>query len=268
VTAALPLIAPAADVDALKTELRAINDDSAGIALFALALGVAGTLLGVTVVWFFAAIPLGLAAVIVGALALRGSPVGRARSRAVLGIALGSVALLLGTLSAILVPLAIDRADGALTRARDDVYAQMDQVDSSLASDVDRLDGTITREMRELERQNHRELGQFEETSTAALRQFERRMAAAEKNLPAQQKLDLARLERQLRTELAALNTGMRNDGTATLATMNAMADRIVALETALGLAAPPPPAAPAETAAPVTPVETGAAPIGDAPIG
>jgi hypothetical protein len=234
--------------DATATESAA----GANLSLFALALGLAGTVLGVTVVWFFAAIPLGVAAVVTGCLALKRPQIGNHRSRAVLGTVLGVVAMLLGVLSAILLPLVLHRADVALTGARDDITAQIDRVDSSLTGDVDRLDGTISRELRQLERQNHRELTQFERTSAAGLRRLERRLEAAERHLSAQS-ADFARLERQLRVELAALATSMKGADVTAQANIDAITARLLALEDQLGLPQP----APAGPAAP-EPIATG----------
>jgi F0F1-type ATP synthase membrane subunit c/vacuolar-type H+-ATPase subunit K len=203
---------------------------AANLAFFAVALGVAGAVLGVTVVWFFAAIPLGLAAAVTGGLALRRRDIGRHRTRAVLGTVLGLVAVLLGILSAILLPVIFHRADEALTGVRDDVTAQIDKIDSSLAGDVDRLDLTITRELRNLEQQNHRELTRFQKTSADELHRLERRLAAAEKGLPAQQD-DLGRLERQLRVELAALGDNTKGAGAAVQTRLEAISARVLALE-------------------------------------
>src|SRR4051812_15455172 len=72
------------DVTMTSAEARATTiAESAGLALFALALGIAGTVLDVTVVWFFAAIPLGLAAIGIGGVALHRNGVSRYRSRSI-----------------------------------------------------------------------------------------------------------------------------------------------------------------------------------------
>jgi F0F1-type ATP synthase membrane subunit c/vacuolar-type H+-ATPase subunit K len=224
------------------TEVDAAAKDgvaAANLAFFALALGVAGAVLGVTVVWFSAAVPLGVAAVVTGGVALRRPHIGSHRSRAVLGIVLGLVALLLGILSAILLPMVLHRADDALTGARDDIVSQVDRVDRSLASDVDQLDTTISRELRQLERQNDRELTGFERTSADDLRRLEHRMAAAEKDLPLQ-KSDLARLNRELRAQIATLGTSTNGADVAAQRGIEAITARVVALEDRLGLSPAP----------------------------
>jgi hypothetical protein len=208
---------------------------TANLAFFSVALGAAGALLGVTVIWFFAAIPVGIAAVVTGMLALGRRHLGGYRSRAVLGTVLGIVAIVLGSLSAVFLPIAARELDAAATRVRDDVTGQIDKVDRSIAGDVDRMNTTVSRELREFSRQNRRALRELEGTSNSQLRRLERRLAASEKNLPAQQRIDLDRVARDLRRELAAVDKVTRGADAATQATIAAIVTRVQALEAALG---------------------------------
>ena len=96
----------------------------ATLPLVALVLGIAAITLGVTVVWNFAAVPVGLAAAIVGIMGLRRAhhyddP--RARGRATIGAVLGLVAIVLGVSAAYFLPRVVDRVDAFFTDMQDDV---------------------------------------------------------------------------------------------------------------------------------------------------
>jgi hypothetical protein len=210
--------------------------EGASLALVALVLGIAGTVLGVTVVWFFAAIPLGVAAMTTGWLARRRPLTDHHRTRAVLGAVLGLVALLLGVLGAIFLPPILHRADLALSNAETDLTSNIDQVDSSLSRDVDRLDTTVSRDLRRLERRNRDDLLQFEAATGATLDRLEARIGATEKNFSAQEKADLARLEQQLRADLATLEQSLRGADTDLYGQVAALEARVRALEARLGL--------------------------------
>ena len=110
----------------------------------------AGVVLGVTVIWFFAAIPIGVAAVVVGIVARRRvasyhDP--RAASRATIATALGCVAILLGVTGAIFLPRVMDRADRFLASIQQDVNDDVGLVNDGLSPDVNRLDRTLTRDL-------------------------------------------------------------------------------------------------------------------------
>jgi hypothetical protein len=234
-------LAPPARPDPVREPEGAEPTDQAGanaasLALVALVLGIAGTVLGVTVVWFFAAIPLGLAACVTGWLALRRPQTEHHRTRAVLGLVLGLVALLLGVLGAIVVPPLLERADTALSNAETDVNANIRQVDSSVSSDVDRLDRTMSRDLDRLERKNKDDLLQFEAATGDTLTRLEQRIAATEKNLTAQEKADLTRLEQQLRADLAALEVSLRGTDATVQSDLARLEERVRVIEQQLGL--------------------------------
>src|SRR5204863_6689255 len=92
--------------------------------LVTLVLGAAGVALGVVVIWYLAAIALGLCAVIVGIVALhrtRTDADPRAQSRAIIGTLLGAIAILLGVGAAFLLPRATDRVDRFFATMQHDV---------------------------------------------------------------------------------------------------------------------------------------------------
>src|SRR5437870_1827680 len=106
---------PPADGDDARSEAsedREVADHA--LPLVALVLGIAGVVLGVTVVWFFAAIPVGIVSIATGLLARRRVATyadARAASRATIGTALGCIAVLLGVTGAFFLPRVIDRGD-------------------------------------------------------------------------------------------------------------------------------------------------------------
>lgn len=208
----------------------------ASLALVALVLGIAGTVLGITVLWFFAAIPIGLAAVVVGVLALRRPQTERHRTRAVLGTVLGCVALVLGVLGAIFVPPLLHRANVALSNVEQDLTSDIDRIDDSLARDVDRIDTTVSRDLRRLERENKEDLLQFEQAAAAALDKLEQQVAKIEKDLTAQERADITRLEQALRTDLRELEASLRATDTVQHEMVAAIEARVKALEKQLGL--------------------------------
>ncbi len=113
----------------------------ASLPLVALVLGIAGVVLGVTVIWFFAAIPVGIVSVATGIVARRrvATPHDeRAASRATIGTALGCVAILLGITGAYFLQRVVDRALAALDRSTHDE-------DATLHSTIGGLDERITR---------------------------------------------------------------------------------------------------------------------------
>ena len=142
-------------------------------------LGAAGVVLGVTVIWFFAAIPIGVAAVVIGIVARRRvasyhDP--RAASRATIATALGCVAILLGVTGAIFLPRVMDRADRFLGSIQQDVNDDVGLVNDGLSADVNRLDRTLTRDLQRFERDNHRDLRELEDRTAATLKALEDRM--------------------------------------------------------------------------------------------
>ena len=134
----------------------------APLPLVALVLGAAGVVLGVTLIWFFAAIPIGIAAVVFGVVARRRvasyhDP--RAASRATIATALGCVAILLGVTGAIFLPRVMDRADRFLASIQQDVNDDVGLVNDGLSCRREPARPEPDRATFErFERDNHRDL--------------------------------------------------------------------------------------------------------------
>jgi hypothetical protein len=209
--------------------------------LVALVLGIAGVALGLTAIWFFAAIPTGVAAVVVGALALlrlRGQVDPRARSRAVIGTVLGAIAILLGIMGAIYLPQVMDRMDRFLDSVQADVNDDVALINSGLQRDVDQLDRTLTRDLRRFEDQNRRDLDQLEERSTRALEELEQRLGADVGELSSAAHQDLTELEQRLRADLATLDAALRGTESSLRADLASLTARVERLERDLAAAA------------------------------
>lgn len=211
----------------------------APLPLVALVLGAAGVVLGVTVIWFFAAIPIGIAAVIVGVWA-RGRVASyrdpRAASRATIAIALGCVAILLGVTGAFFLPRVMERADRFLGSIQQDVNDDVGLVNNGLSADVNRLDRTLSRDLRRFERDNHRDLRDLEDRTAATLKALEDRMKGDVDAASVAAKRDLTALEVALRADLATAQTDMRSADSSLHDSVAALEARITRIEQELGL--------------------------------
>ncbi|MGZ8752518.1 MAG: hypothetical protein ACXW1S_06010 [Acidimicrobiia bacterium] len=209
--------------------------------LVALVLGVAGAALGVSVIWYFAAIPTGISAVVVGVIAHRrvaratdSDP--RERSRAVIGAVLGLVAIVLGISGALYLPRVMDRADRFIGSVQDDVNENVRLVNNGTQRDVDRLDATLTRDLKRFEDQNKADVTGLEQRTSAALATLEARMAADLKSASADAKTDLDTLETALRADLQALEAALRDTDAKFEGKISALDARITTIERRLGL--------------------------------
>ena len=158
---------------------RAATPTHAPLPLVALVLGVAGVGLGVTVIWFFAAIPIGIASVAVGVIARRRvvpyrDP--RAASRATIGTALGCVAILLGVTGAYFLPRVMDRTDRFVGSVQDNVNGNVDLVNNGLSRDVNKLDRTLSHDLHRFELQNRDDLTGLENRTALTMKALEDRL--------------------------------------------------------------------------------------------
>ena len=207
--------------------------------LVAFVLGIAGVILGVTVIWFFAAIPVGLISVLVGLVArgrLHADDDPRAPARATIGIALGCVAILLGVTGAYFLPRVMDRADRFLNGIEQDVNQNVDLVNNGLTRDVDRLDRTLTRDLARFERSNHQNVKDLEDRTAATMKALEDRLQKDVDDSRASAKRDFASLEASLRADLRAAQDDMRTADSALHDTLAALETRIRRIEQELGL--------------------------------
>jgi hypothetical protein len=205
----------------------------------ALVLGIAGVILGVTVIWFFAAIPVGLVSVLVGLVArarIHRYEDPRSSSRATMGIALGCVAILLGVTGAYYLPRVMDRADNFLATIQRDVNQNVNQVNNGLTRDVDRLDRTLTRDLARFERDNHRDLKDLEDRTAATMKALEDRLQKDVDDSRTSAKRDLASLEASLRADLRTARQDMTTADSALHDWVAAIEARIERIEKQLGL--------------------------------
>lgn len=232
--------APAPESPDPEPEMAASEDPShAPLPLVALVLGIAGVVLGVTVIWFFAAIPIGIVSVATGVLARRRvgtSHDPRAAPRATIGTALGCVAILLGVTGAYFLPRVMDRADRFLETIQQDVNDDVALVNSGLSRDVNRLDRTLTRDLRRFEDDNHRDLTDLENRTAATMKALEDRLNQDVGEASAAAKRDLAVLESALRADLRTAQADMRASASSLHDSIAALDTRITRIEREHGL--------------------------------
>jgi hypothetical protein len=205
----------------------------------AFVLGIAGVVLGITVVWFFAAIPVGLVSILIGLIArarIHSYEDPRAPSRATIGIALGCVAILLGVTGAYFLPRMMDRADRFFGGIQRDVNENVDLVNNGLTRDVDRLDRTLTRDLDRFERDNHRDLKDLENRTAVTLKALEDRLHGDVDASRSAAKRDLATLESSLRADLRAAQEDLRSADTSLREIVVALEARVARIEKQLGL--------------------------------
>lgn len=209
--------------------------------LVALVLGVAGCALGLSVIWFFAAIPTGIAAVVVGVVARRRVSAAsdmdpRSRSRAVIGAVLGLVAIVLGISGAVYLPRALDRADRFIGSVQDDVNENVALVNDGTQRNVDQLDRTLTRDLKRFEDQNKADVTGLEQRTSAALATLESRMSRDLKIATDDSKAELVALEASLRADIQALEAVLRTTEATFEGKVAALETRVSAIEHQLGL--------------------------------
>lgn len=207
--------------------------------LVAFVLGLSGVVLGATIVWYFAAFPLGLAAIVVGIVAVRRaheSPDPRARSRAAIGTVLGFVAIVLAVSAAYMLPRTVDAIDEFFTSMQDDVNANVDSVNDGLRDDVRSLDRTVTRDLDRLEAQNQRDLTEFDNRTAATLGELEARIGESIRQLDTAVGADLTRLEQSLRDDIRALDAALRAAQQDFATQVSAMEARVRRLEQETGI--------------------------------
>jgi hypothetical protein len=211
----------------------------AALPLVALVLGISGVALGVTVVWFFAAIPVGVVSLVTGVIARQrlhtyNDP--RAASRATIGTALGCVAILLGVTGAYFLPRLIDRGDRFLGGVQENVNKNVGLVNGGLSRDVNRLDRTLSRDLDRFELQNRTDLTALENRTALTLKALEERLNSAVDVSRTSAKSDLAALDATLRAALQAVEKSSRESDAALHATVGGLDERISRIEQKLGM--------------------------------
>jgi len=209
-------------------------DRPSSLPMVALVLGISGMALGLTVIWFFAAIPVGIVSIGIGILArrrVRADDDPRALSRATIGTALGCVALLLGVSGAYFLPRVIDRWDAFLDTVQQDVNDDVDLVNGGLSRDVNRLDRTLTRDLRRFEAQNRQDLDALERRTSASLAALEARINTDLSSGAAEARRDLAQLETKLANDVERLEDSLRGADNALYGTIGKLDARITQIE-------------------------------------
>jgi hypothetical protein len=210
------------------------------LALVAFVLGIAAVTLAVTVIWYFAAIPIGAAAVVTGIVALRrgddDAADTRARGRATTGAVLGLVAMVLGVSAAYFLPRVMDRVDTFFNGLQRDVNQNVIEVNRGLRGDVDRIDRTVTRDLKRLEDSNRADLADLERRNAEALSQLESRLNAAVDKATSSEKQDLATLEASLRADIRSIEASLHSTETSFSAQASAFEARIARIEKLLGI--------------------------------
>lgn len=213
-----------------------------GLAIAALVLGTMGAVLGATLVWFFLALPLGLAAVVCGAVERRrtrrrtGGPAGGIVTA---GMVLGGVSILLSLAGLAVIP----RIEGAAQRligiTQDDVRTDLEELEASFGATVDRLDETLTnnvetstdsleRDFEGLERSSAEELAQLEDRVTAIIESVERTTGEDLSSIEAALSEDLASLEAAVDSDVRAV-TSRVDEFERQLASVRSSVDRALA---------------------------------------
>ena len=221
--------APDPETAAASTEAR-----PSSLPMVALVLGIAGMALGLTVIWFFAAIPVGIVSIGVGIVAhrrARPEDDPRGASRATIGTALGCVAVLLGVSGAYFLPRVIDRFDAFFDTVQQDVNEDVQQVNGGLSRDVNRLDRTLTRDLRRFEAQNRSDLDALEKRTSASLAALEARINTDMSTGAAAARRDLAQLETKLTNDLERLEDSLRAADNALYGTIGKLDARITQIE-------------------------------------
>ncbi len=211
----------------------------AALPLVALVLGISGVALGVTVIWFFAAIPVGIVSLVTGIVArsrIETYDDPRAASRATIGTALGCVAILLGATGAYFLPRIIDRGDRFMGSVSANVNKNVSLVNGGLSRDVNRLDLTLSRDLDRFELQNRTDLTALENRTALTLKALEDRLNSAVDASRSSAKSDLGALDASLRAALKALETSSRESDAALHATVGGLDARITKIEQKLGM--------------------------------
>jgi hypothetical protein len=225
---------PTAPVESLPERTADANAVQAPLPMVSLVMGIAGVALGLTVIWFFAAIPVGIVALGIGIVARRRARYSddpRALSRATIGTALGCVALLLGLSGAYFLPRVIDRWDTFFNTMQQDVNDDVKLVNGGLSRDVNRLDATLTRDLRRFEAQNRQDLAAFEKTTAETLAALETRLKNDMTAGAAAARRDLNELEAKLTKNVERIEDSLRSSDNALYGTIGKLDARIAEIE-------------------------------------
>lgn len=202
-----------------------------------LSFGVVGVLLGATLVWFFLALPLGLAALACGALERRstrrrfGRPAGGVVTA---GLVLGSVSILVSVGGLLVIPRVEGFVERTIALTQRDVSTDLESLERSFGDSVDSLDETLTKNVDTSTRSLRRDFEGLEQSSAATLERLERELNATVASVEDATARDLERLEASVSDDLRSLEQTTDADMAAALARIDRLERELAELRGAL----------------------------------
>lgn len=198
-----------------------------GLAIAALVLGTMGAVLGATLVWFFLALPLGIAAIVCGGLERRHTrrrTGGSAGGIVTAGMVLGGISILLSLAGLAVIPRVEGAAERLIDTTQGDVRSDLEELEAAFGETVDRLDQTLTDNVETSTDSLERDFEGLERSSAEELTQLEDRVSAIIESVERTTGEDLSSIETALAEDLASLETAVRQD-------ITAVTDRVDELE-------------------------------------
>jgi hypothetical protein len=174
------------------------------LAVASLTLGATAVALGVTLIWFFLALPFGLVAIGCAVVERRRTKreTGRAAGGIVTaGLVLGLAAVPLSLGGLVVIPRAQDFVGESVRDANGVVAADLETMERSIRGDVDALDRTLTENVNESTGSLSQDFDQLESSSAAELERLESEL-----------KQVIAQLEQATRTDLSELESSLQGD--------------------------------------------------------
>lgn len=171
------------------------------LALTAAVLGGLGAVCALSVVWFFAAIPLGLAAVacaLVDRRRRRAIGQDRPASAATVGLVLGVAVLPMALGAFLLIPRAEHVAERAASALQGGVREDLDSLERTTTRNVDSLDDTLTELVKETDRGFTDQLRALERSTAEDMRGMERTVRSSVDEADRANAAELERLEASL----------------------------------------------------------------------
>ncbi len=186
-----------------------------GMAIAALVLGTMGAVLGATLVWFFLALPLGLAAIACGTVERRrtrrrtGGPAGGIVTA---GMVLGGISILLSLAGLAVIPRVEGAAERLIDTTQGDVRSDLEELEDAFGATVDRLDRTLTDNVETSTNSLERDFEGLERSSAEELTQLEDRVSEIIESVERTTGEDLSSIETALAEDLASLEAAVRED--------------------------------------------------------
>lgn len=227
------------------SEDHAPVDGVSGLGVASLVLGAIAVVLGVTLVWFFLALPLGLAAIVCALVERRttrrrdGRPAGGIVTA---GLVLGAVAVPLSFGGLLVIPQLEGAVEHTIGLTQRDVSEDLDSVERSFSDSVDDLDTTLSENVDQsaaalksdfegLESSSQKELREVEDRVGGIIAELERTSGADLDEVEQAVRSDLTELEAAIRDDIAAVNGRVAAAEERARAELDALDDRVRSLE-------------------------------------